>query len=542
MKGFFRSKAEKVCFAALICMLLIASGFTAAWLHSRNTRTPAAAPVPASSGETASSEGGLTSLLPTGTMLNEPIPAVTFQKEDGSVLNPSAEKGKILVLTYWASWCPHCQKLLEQSADFSQMLQGQGDVDFWLVDKLDGQKETKQQAEAYLKGHSIPLQNAFDTDLKGYQQLGIQIVPTTLVIDKQGILRAWHAGDGLTPDVLKSMISYAREGAAAGVRDFITQKLTGADGGIHTGYKGGTGSTPSGNDVLSESQGLVMEYAVQAKDKNLFEQTEHYVEQKMRKNPLASWVVTVNGPADSNAALDDLRIYGALSDADALWGGYAAEMENEEKLLYHYDTEDQTLINGYDFKSGKKTEQLSLCYADFRVLEQLAQKNSRWKTVEQNCLNVVEQGKISDQFPLYYGSYDLKSKQYSKTSVNMAEEMTTLLHLAQISKLPKESYQWIQKNLEGDGIFARYNPDGTVADGYRYESTAVYALAAQIAMEEGDSGLANRAIGKMESMRIFDAGNPVNGAFGNADGTGIYSFDQCTALLAYAAMEQDGAK
>jgi hypothetical protein len=38
-------------------------------------------------------------------------------------------------------------------------------------------------------------------------------------------------------------------------------------------------------------------------------------------------------------------------------------------------------------------------------------------------------------------------------------------------------------------------------------------------------------------LRIRDISNSFNGAFGNADGSGIYSFNQLVALLAYHSME-----
>ncbi|WP_294407159.1 glycoside hydrolase family 8 [uncultured Clostridium sp.] len=40
-------------------------------------------------------------------------------------------------------------------------------------------------------------------------------------------------------------------------------------------------------------------------------------------------------------------------------------------------------------------------------------------------------------------------------------------------------------------------------------------------------------------MKINDPENKYYGAFGNPDGSGIYSFDQCMALLAYAELEKN---
>ena len=70
-------------------------------------------------------------------------------------------------------------------------------------------------------------------------------------------------------------------------------------------------------------------------------------------------------------------------------------------------------------------------------------------------------------------------------------------------------------------------------EGYNYESTAVYALIAMIAKEKGDNQLQGMALKKMERMRIIDTSSPYYGAFGMEDGTGITTFDQVLAMLAY---------
>jgi hypothetical protein len=277
-----------------------------------------------------------------------------------------------------------------------------------------------------------------------------------------------------------------------------------------------------------------MDYAVKSDNKSLFEQTYNYVEKYMLKKPLAAWVITKQGPSDVNAAVDDLRIYKALSDARILWGDYSnKQLSDYANAIYTYNTDNQKLVNYYDFKSKKKSTQLNLSYADFEAIQLLEKTNSNWETVYQNSLNIVNTGFISDKFPLYYSSYDYKTKIFSQQNINMAEEMETLLHLAEVGKLPQATVEWLQNAVEGNGIFAEYSVGGDVVSGYNYESTAVYGLVSLIGDTIGNKALANDALIRMEKMCIFDTSIKLDGAFGNIDGTGIYSFDQCVALLAF---------
>ena len=114
----------------------------------------------------------------------------------------------------------------------------------------------------------------------------------------------------------------------------------------------------------------------------------------------------------------------------------------------------------------------------------------------------------------------------------------TLLHLVEVGELKENTVSWIKDTIRNTGILGRYKVNGDVVSGYEYESTAVYAIVALIGNEMNDQELINLALSRMEKMRINDTQNEYDGAFGNADGTEIYSFDQCMALLAYGRLEE----
>jgi peroxiredoxin/endo-1,4-beta-D-glucanase Y len=544
MKFSSLKKVEKGITIALTCMILISIAFIAAWKLSLNSinNDEVEEVSTFSQKEKNTAQTGLAKkldFLPQKCTLNQQLPDLSFENENGDDISLKSMRGKVVVLSYWASWCPYCQKELGQAAEIKEMLsEYSDDVEFILINKLDGKKETKEQALSYIKQNKIPFNTLFDENLKVYKQLGLKVIPTTLVIDKQGYLRAWYADDNLNASVLKAKIDYTFNGGADGVYNFIAQKLINEDGGIRTNYVQEKDSKQKNTNVLSESQGLMLEYAVGTGNKELFDRTLDYVINKMRKDPLTAWVVTEDGPSRVNSSLDDLRIYHAMAKADAVWGGYSDKLDNYEQALRHYNTKDQKLVNEYDFKYSNKSNKLKLCFADFKALELLSNKTAQWKEVYQNSISIVENGYISNEFPVYYAEYDYSKEAYKHEDINMAEGMVTLLHLASINRLKPETVNWLKQAIDGDGIFAKYTTDGSVVSGYRYESTAIYGLASMIGQAIGDDNLANRALARMEAMRIFDSSNDLNGAFGNIDGTGIYSFDQLIALITYSNLEK----
>ena len=110
----------------------------------------------------------------------------------------------------------------------------------------------------------------------------------------------------------------------------------------------------------------------------------------------------------------------------------------------------------------------------------------------------------------------------------------TLYHLAEAGLLKETSEEWLLEQLEGDGLAARYNVDGTVVRGYDYETTAVYAIAGLIGYESGNAGIYTRALQKIEQNRIWDTGSSFYGSFMNQEaGDDVIAFDQLMPLILY---------
>ncbi len=535
-------RLEGVIKILLIVMLVVSICLISAWLLSERKShgdNPEPAAGTGQNSEAANTQlAGKMDLLPDKCTLNQDLSSLAFTGESGEEVALSKYKGKTVVLNFWASWCPHCNRELEQAGDIQQVLKEYPNVEFLLVNKLDNKKETKAQALDYLKKNQIPFESVFDQDLVVYNLLGLKVIPTTLVLDGSGRLKAWYAGKDMNAARFRSMLDYAVNGAATGTLSFIEKELTDQEGGVRTNYIAEKDSALKHTDVLSESQGLTMEYAVKTMNKGLFEKSYGYVIKNMKKDSLVSWLVSENGPARVNSAIDDLRIFRAVYAADGIWGGYADFLKKHEEALYRYNVKDKNLVNQYDFKYKKKSGSLKLCFADFEALEKLKAVNSRWEPVYNNSLTVVNDGFLGEGFPMYHSEYDYSRKVYKSDEINMAEGLVTLLHLSKIGQIKPQTIRWLKKAMDGDGIFARYNPDGTVAKGYGFESTAIYANVYMIANTVGDLDLANKALARMETMRIFDWDNKLNGAFGNPDGTVIYSFDQCMALLAYGTSRE----
>ena len=541
MKTSSRKRIEKLCIIGIIIALLVFAVCAKMLLREQKNGKDNALGTGVDADDNAEKEDTLADEIiyyPSQIQINETIPELTFYDEDGVEIKISDFRGKNVILLFWTSWCKYCKEEFQNMQEYSKLLEGYDDVEFILLNKLDGEKETKEQALTFLKENNIPFTTYFDEDLTIFNSLGIKIVPTMLGIDSEGVLKLCNPGNIGTADNLATMIQYVRNGGATETEKFITNELT-VEGGVHTNYLEIDRESPAGFDVLSESQGIMMEYAVLKKDKVLFDRFLDYVLQNMlMSNSLAGWMVTKEeGAAETNALVDDLRIFKAVYQANEHWGGYDELVKRWGENILEYNISNRQLVDYYDSKTNKKAKRITLCFLDLEAIELLNNvKNSNHDLYEQSY-QLVEGGFINNEFPLYYSWYNYKKMEYVTDNLNMAEAMNTLLNLARVGELKDETIIWLENSLENGGIKARYTTAGGIVEGYNYESTAIYALVAMIGDEIGNTKLVTKAVARMELMRVNDSSLKWNGAFTAAEGKDIFSFDQCMALLAYGYLE-----
>ncbi len=474
---------------------------------------------------------------PKNLVLGQPLPVQSFVSQSGNTVSMRSFQGRYVVLMYFASWCTHCDDQFRALGDLDSFFAQYPDVTCFLVDKLDGQKETQETAKAYLDKKGFQLECLYDQGLTAYEAAGLQIVPTTIILDLQGDLAFCHPGALENQSQLASMLSYVRNGPAADTESFVTESMMSPEGGVYSRYQDSSGLA-TGHDILSESQGLLMEYAAERNDPYLFGFAYRYVQEQMMTYSLPVWVVEDEQTITVNALLDDLRMLKALNLIQNRSGGYLDGLQSLAQNIVLYNFVNQQPVDFYDFLYKVPASRFTLCYADLDAMDTLSYHAPIAEGLPAAARKLVSEGYLGDHFPLYRNYYDYTTGTYDTGSINMAEGLYTLYHLAEVDELKQASLDWLRGKMASGGIFARYNQDGQVTVGYEYESPAVYALVGLIALEADDPILLTQAVSRMEQFRVFDTDSPANGAFGGEDIGQIASYDQLMALLLYAKMEK----
>ena len=130
------------------------------------------------------------------------VPSIVLNTFDGSVINTSDLKGKVVVLNFWASWCKPCEGEAAALESAWNAYKPGGQVAFLGADYVD----TEPEARAYLQKFNITYPNGPDLGTKISQMFRITGVPETYIIDKNGNLAYTKIGPFSTEDEIKSVI------------------------------------------------------------------------------------------------------------------------------------------------------------------------------------------------------------------------------------------------------------------------------------------------------------------------------------------------
>ena len=113
-----------------------------------------------------------------------PAPSVRAELLDGSTFDSMQQRGKVIVLNFWATWCKPCRDEMPALAAYYRAHRAEG-LELIAV-SVDGASDLARITQA-MKGFSFPAALAENARTEGYGRLSR--VPVTFVIDRKGVLR-----------------------------------------------------------------------------------------------------------------------------------------------------------------------------------------------------------------------------------------------------------------------------------------------------------------------------------------------------------------
>jgi len=119
----------------------------------------------------------------------------TFQDIQGKSVTLSEYKGKVILLDFWATWCPPCRKEIPGFIELYNTYKSRGLVVIGVsMDDADDIADVKRYAAQIKMNYPVLLGAGREDDLK--PSFGELPLPTSFVIARDGRICARH--DGLT--------------------------------------------------------------------------------------------------------------------------------------------------------------------------------------------------------------------------------------------------------------------------------------------------------------------------------------------------------
>jgi len=107
----------------------------------------------------------------------------------GNLMSLKSQRGKVVYLDFWASWCGPCRQSLPMLNELRKELRSKG---FEVIAvNLD---EDKKDAQTFLKQFPVSYPVLLDPKGKVPQKYNLPGMPTSYLIDRKGKIRKVHIG------------------------------------------------------------------------------------------------------------------------------------------------------------------------------------------------------------------------------------------------------------------------------------------------------------------------------------------------------------
>jgi len=122
--------------------------------------------------------------------LGEPAPAFELPRLDGGVLSLASLRGRVVVLDFWATWCPPCLALMPTLHDLHREWEPRG-VSFVGVNSDGG--ISVDELKAFMRDHPAPYPIVID-DGTANALYKVRALPSLVVIGRDGAVRRTFLG------------------------------------------------------------------------------------------------------------------------------------------------------------------------------------------------------------------------------------------------------------------------------------------------------------------------------------------------------------
>ena len=115
-------------------------------------------------------------------------PSFSVTAEDGKIINSNSLQGKVVLINFWASWCPPCRAEMPSLNKLYNELKNDHHFVFLFINE----DENIENARKFISKNNFSIPLYFRLNVP--EEIFSGTLPTTLVLDKQGKVVLKHEG------------------------------------------------------------------------------------------------------------------------------------------------------------------------------------------------------------------------------------------------------------------------------------------------------------------------------------------------------------
>lgn len=133
-----------------------------------------------------------------------PADVVKFPTLDGDTASLADYRGRVVLLNLWGTWCPPCRREIPDLVELQEEIEPRGGTVVGLAVDSGSPDEIREFAERY--GINYPIWRSDGrTVMEHYRAMGY---PTTLLVDRQGVIRERYVGAQTAAELLAALEPY----------------------------------------------------------------------------------------------------------------------------------------------------------------------------------------------------------------------------------------------------------------------------------------------------------------------------------------------